>query len=127
VTSRALSLLAAFASPVFLVAAIAAWLYGLWPANTFTLAVAAFLVVSGPILGIVHVATAEEDDDVVEEAPTLVLPAIVRVPERAPVGEPLILTPKAAAARRFTAWRDQPHAAITHRERERRASRYIRS
>ena len=37
VTSRALSLLAAFASPVFMAAAIAGWLYELWPANPLTL------------------------------------------------------------------------------------------
>ena len=57
VTSRALALLAAFASPVFMVAAVAGWLFEVWPANPLTLGVAAFVVVGGPLLGIVHVAT----------------------------------------------------------------------
>jgi hypothetical protein len=125
VTSRALSLLAAFASPVFLCAASAGWLYGLWPANTFTLAVSAFLVVGGPVLGIVHVATASE------EAPAPPAPVPVAVPSArlaaAAEPEPLILTPKAAAARHFANWRDTPNAAITQRERARRASQYIRT
>src|SRR3954451_16611673 len=72
--SRALSLLAAFASPVFMCAAIAGWLYGVWPATPLTLGVSAFLVVGGPVLGLVHVATAREHDEE-DEAPTLVMPA----------------------------------------------------
>jgi hypothetical protein len=39
----------------------------------------------------------------------------------------IVLTPKADAARRFANWRDQPNAAIALRERERRASKYVRS
>src|ERR1700754_4140733 len=111
--SRALSLLAAFASPVFMVAAIAGWLYGVWPANPLTLGVSALLVVGGPILGIVHVATASED----EEEP-LVLPARVIVARGVPLRpEPARwgLTPRPAAARRFAAWRDAPNPAITLR------------
>jgi hypothetical protein len=130
VTSRALSLLAAFSSPVFMGAAIAGWLCGLWPANPVTLGISAFVVIGGPILGIVHVATAHEDDDEAEEE-TVVLPVPVPVQQRPPAPVPLhpsiTLTPKADAARRFAAWRDQPHAAIALRERERRASQYIRS
>src|SRR5881275_2488081 len=73
VTARALSLLAAFASPVLLCAAIAGWLYGLWPVNPVTLAIAAFAVCSGPILGLYHVAAGagepveDEDEDVTVE------------------------------------------------------------
>jgi hypothetical protein len=129
VTSRALSLLAAFASPVFMVAAIAGWLYGLWPANPVTLGISALLVIGGPILGIVHVATAHEEREETEEA-TAVVPVAVALPRRvatAPMHPPVPLTPKADAARRFAAWRDQPHAAIALRERERRASQYVRS
>ena len=51
VTARALSLLAAFASPVFLCAAIAGWLYGLWPANPVTLGLALFCVSGGLAIG----------------------------------------------------------------------------
>jgi hypothetical protein len=129
VTSRALSLLAAFASPIFIAAAIGGWLYGLWPANPLTFAVAAFVVIGGPLLGIVHVATAREED-VEEEAETAVLPVPVAAPVRQPVAvmhPSIVLTPKADAARRFASWRDQPNAAITLRERERRASQYVRS
>jgi hypothetical protein len=131
VTSRALSLLAAFASPVFIAAAIGGWLYGVWPANPFTFAIAAFLVIGGPILGIVHVATASEEYE--EEQETAVLPVVAPVVEqpvpgvRAPIHQTVVLTPKADAARRFAAWRDQPHPGIALRERERRASRYVRS
>jgi hypothetical protein len=125
VTSRALSLLAAFSSPVFMVAAIGAWLYGFWPANPVTFAISAFVVIGGPILGIVHVATAHEEDDEAEEE-TVVLPVPVAVHRPAPIHASITLTPKADAARRFANWRDQPNAAITLRERERRASQYVR-
>ena len=125
VTSRALSLLAAFSSPVFMAAAIGAWLYGLWPANPVTLAISAFVVIGGPILGIVHVATAHEEYEEAEEE-TVVLPVPVPV-QRPAIHHSVTLTPKADAARRFANWRDQPNAAIALRERERRASRYVRS
>ena len=61
-------------------AAIAGWLFSVWPANPLTLGVAALLVMGGPVIGIVHVATAdtwEDDIDEVEDAPTAVLPAPV--------------------------------------------------
>ena len=35
--ARVLSLLAACASPIFMCAAIAGWLYGVWPANPYTM------------------------------------------------------------------------------------------
>ncbi len=132
VTSRALSLLAAFASPIFLVAAVGGWLYGIWPANLFTLAIAGIVVIGGPILGIVHVATAWERDEE-SEAETAALPVAtlaprpVRAAAPVPARPPLPLTPKADSARRFAAWRDQPNAAIEQRERARRASQYVRS
>ena len=118
VTSRALSLLAAFASPVFMLGAIAAWIYGVWPATPLTLGLAAFMTVSGPLLGMWHVATADEDyeDDALEA--TFVATAAPREP---------IMTPKAASARAFHHWRDSSNPAIERRERERRASQYIRA
>ncbi|MDA0181659.1 hypothetical protein OJ997_15240 [Solirubrobacter phytolaccae] len=122
-TSRALSLLAAFASPLFLAAAVAGWLYGVWPATPLTFTVAAVVVAGGPILGIWHVATAEKDyidADYVEE-PTVFMPPVA--PEPAPVVD----TPRAAAARAFNNWRDKPNEAIALRERERRANAYVRS
>ena len=82
----------------------------------------------GPVLGIVHVATAdtwEDDVDEAEDAPTAVLPVPV-APPPVRVPEPLILTAKADAARRFASWRDTPNAAITQRERARRANQYVR-
>jgi hypothetical protein len=119
---RALSLLAAFASPLFLCAAIAGWLFEVWPANPLTLGVAAVLVMGGPILGIVHVATTATDDDADEEAETVV----ATTPPAAPQPAPVALTAKAEAARRFANWRDTPNEAITQRERARRANRYVR-
>jgi hypothetical protein len=118
---RALSLLAAFASPVFLSAAIAGWLFELWPANPLTFAVAAALVAGGPILGIVHVATAK---DAVDEAETVVLAPAAPADVQRPA--PVVLTAKAEAARRFANWRDAPNEALTQRERARRANQYVR-
>jgi hypothetical protein len=111
-------------------AAIAGWLYDFWPANPLTLAVSALVVVGGPLVGIVHVVTAEdyEDEEVEEETVAPTAPVLVHRP--APVRallEPSMLTPKAAAAARFAAWRSTPNDAITQRERERRASQYVRS
>jgi hypothetical protein len=129
--TRALSILAAFSSPVFAAAAIAGWLFELWPANPVTLFVAAFVVLGGPALGIVHVATAKRhDDEEEEEAETVVMAPPAPVYRPTPirvVREPAVLTPKSAAAARFAAWRDAPNEALSQRERERRASRYIRS
>ena len=62
VNPRALALLAGFASPIFLIAAVAGWLAGIWPANPFTLGIAAVAVIAGPLLGMFHVATADADD-----------------------------------------------------------------
>ena len=122
--SRALSLLAGLASPVFMCAAIAGWLFDLWPANPLTLGISGLLVVGGPVVGIVHVATAKEREDEEEETVVMAAPVLVRRPV---LREPAVMTPKAAAAARFAAWRDTPHPALELRERERRASRYIRS
>ena len=71
---RALSLLAALAAPVFLVAAVAGWLYGVWPATPVTLGIAAFVVCGGPILAIYHVATEGRHERVEELEPTVVSP-----------------------------------------------------
>jgi hypothetical protein len=131
IMTRALSLLAAFSSPVFAAAAIAGWLFEVWPATPLTLFVAAFVVLSGPMLGIVHVITAKREEDEDEsEAETQVIappPATYRPTQIRVVREPAVLTPKSAAAARFAAWRDAPNEALAQRERERRASRYIRS
>jgi hypothetical protein len=112
VTARALSILAALASPVFMAAAIAGWLSGQLPATPLTLGVAAVLVVGGPVLGILHVATTRapaEDETVLVEAPPVPV-AIHRLPP-----PPVELTPRAAAAQRFAAWRDGPAPALQRR------------
>lgn len=107
--------MAALASPVFMAAAIGGWLSGLLPATPVTLGVAALLVVSGPLLGIIHVATAKA-----------AAPEPVAEPEpAAPPEPPVVLTPRAAAAARFAAWRETPNAAIERRERERRAAQHL--
>ena len=95
-------------------AAVTAWLVGLWPATPTTLGIACLLVLSGPLLGQVHVATASERrDEEVEAEPVLVASAPITVKE--------------ARARAFHNWRDTVHPAIEYRERERRASQWIRS
>ena len=114
-SARTSSLLAAFASPLFLCAAVAGWLYGVWPANPATLGIAAFAVCSGPLLGIYHVAVADSDD---EEDETVEL----SVPAPAPV---VNLTE--ARARAFHNWRDSENPVIKRRERERRANQYLRA
>jgi hypothetical protein len=113
-TSRALALLAAFASPLFMAAAIAGWLSETWPATPLTLSIASLAVIGGPLLGIMHVATAREDDDdhVV---------AVVTTPSGRKRKIPLdavTVTPRLADARRFHNWRDKPHDAIARREHE---------
>jgi hypothetical protein len=100
-SARALSLLAALAAPVFLAAAVAGWLYGVWPATPVTFAVAVFVVCGGPVLGMFHVATADQEWEEEPLAPTLVL-----APAPTPAPAPLVLAPKAAAARAFLGWRD---------------------
>ena len=84
-------------------------------------------MIGGPILGIVHVATADDDEDAEDEAEAGRPPSPRAPPPPARVPEPLVLTAKAAAARRFASWRDTPNEAITQRERERRANQYVRS
>jgi hypothetical protein len=117
VTARALSLLAAFASPVFMAAAIAGWLSGHLPATPVTLGVAAFLVIGGPVLGIVHVATTRSDDDTSVSDETVVSfdePPVPVAIHRLPA-PPIELTPRAAAAQRFAAWRDGPAPVLQRR------------
>ena len=102
-SARALSLLAALAAPVFLAAAVAGWLYGVWPATPVTFAIASFVVCGGPILAIYHVTVADKREPVEQLQPT-----VVRAPTPAPAPVPLPITPKAAAARALMDWRDKP-------------------
>jgi hypothetical protein len=107
--SRALAVLAALASPVFLAGSVAAWLGGVWPATSVTLAIAALLVVGGPVLGIIHVVSASAP----EPAPAPPVPAAPApprpTPRRAPA-PPLPVPERLAAARAFHDWRDRPLA-----------------
>jgi hypothetical protein len=122
-TSRALALLAAFASPLFMAAAVAGWLSDVWPANTLTLFVACAAVIGGPVLGIFHVATAREELD--HEEPTVVLAAVVAPePRRRRIAfDAGALTPRLADARRFHNWRDRPSEVLSRREHEDRLRR----
>jgi hypothetical protein len=113
-TSRALALLAAFASPLFMAAAIAGWLSETWPATPLTLTIASLAVIGGPLLGILHVATARERGG----DPVL---AVVTTPSGRKRKVPLdavTVTPRLADARRFHNWRDKPNSAISRREHE---------
>ena len=91
-------------------AAIAGWLYGVWPANPLTLGIAAFVVIGGPLLGIFHVATAARTTTTKR----------ARRPSRSPVARPGPADPSPQARARahaqgrrrdaaFANWRDQPH------------------
>jgi hypothetical protein len=95
---RALSLLAGLSAPIFLAAAVAGWLLGAWPATPLTFLLAAAVVCGGPVLGLLHAATARPERE----------PAPAPVPAAPPVVRPapLPLTHKAAAARAFLGWRD---------------------
>ena len=53
-TARALALLAALTSPVFMAGAVVAWVLELWPATPVTFAVATVAVLGGPLLGLAH-------------------------------------------------------------------------
>jgi hypothetical protein len=113
-TSRALALFAAFASPLFMAAAIAGWLSETWPATPLTLSLASLAVIGGPLLGIMHVATAREGAD------ESVL-AVVTTPsgrKRKVALDAVTVTPRLADARRFHNWRDRQHDAIARREHE---------
>jgi hypothetical protein len=117
---RALALFAGFASPVFLVAAVAGWLSGLWPANPITLGVAAVAVIAGPLLGTIHVAGADRQAGAppAEQTTQSFIASIEPDP---------ILTPRAASARQFHNWRDSSNPVLERRERERRANQYLRA
>jgi hypothetical protein len=108
-SSRALSLLAHGASAVFLAAEVTAWLTGLWPATPLTFAVSLAVVAVGPLVGMLHVATAAEPVPA-EPLPAVPRPAPRRVPEPA-----ALVPPRLAAARRFHAWRDAGTAVPTRR------------
>ncbi len=72
-------------------------------------------MIAGPLLGMVHVATADRDDYSDEPVEVTVAAATKRI---AP--DPLV-TPGAASARAFHNWRDSSNPVLERRERERRA------
>ncbi len=113
-TSRALALLAAFASPLFMATAIAGWLSGYWPATPLTLGISALAVIGGPLLGIAHVATAAEHDD---EPLLAIVPAAPGRRRRVPL-DAVTVTPRLADARRFHNWRDKHNDVLARRAHE---------
>src|SRR3954468_1571949 len=113
-TSRALALLAAFASPLFMAAAVAGWLSETWPATPLTLSISSLAVIGGPLLAIMHVATAREDD----AGPVLAVVAAPLGRKRKVALDAVTVTPRLADARRFHNWRDRQHDAIARREHE---------
>jgi hypothetical protein len=108
-----------------MLAAVAGWLTGHLPANPITFGIAAFLIVAGPLAGLIHVAMVRGDDDEDEEEealePTAVLPQVTRViPRLAPE---LPVKPELAAARAFHRWRDAAPPALEERAREEERAR----
>jgi hypothetical protein len=115
-TSRSLALLTALSSPVLGAAAVVGWITGAWPATPLTFMVSAAAMLGGPLLAILHVATADDE----REAPTRALPsAPPRERRKRRVAlDAVTVTPRLAAARQFHAWRDSDNAAIARREHE---------
>jgi hypothetical protein len=122
-SSRSLAVLVALASPLIGVAAVVGWLTGAWPATPLTFMLSATAVVGGPLLALVHVATADE--------PTAPQPAPSRTPApsrpRAIALDGAAVTPRLVAARQFHNWRERENESITLREREEllRRNQYI--
>jgi uncharacterized membrane protein len=108
-SARALSLLAHAASAVFLAAEVAGWVLGWWPATPLTFTVSLAVVAVGPVVGMLHVATAREAAPP-EPAPARPAPRVVAprpaAARRVTAPRPAPVPPRLAAARRFHAWRD---------------------
>jgi hypothetical protein len=103
--ARALALLAALSSPVFLAGAIAAWLLKLWPADPLTLGAAAGAVLGGPLLALAHLMTARVPPPPPAAPPR---PAPARPEPALPPRPAGTMTPARARSLAFLAWRDQP-------------------
>jgi hypothetical protein len=71
-------------------------------------------VIGGPVLGIVHVAMSRDDEPVEAETVTAEDPPVPVAIHRLPA-PPIELTPRAAAAQRFAAWRDGPAPVLQRR------------
>jgi hypothetical protein len=109
----ALTLLTTLASVAFAVAAIAGWVLGMWPATPVTLAIAAVVVVGGPLAAGLLTRGVRATS---RRAPA---PAPVAKPAPAPrllAAEPAPLpplpprTPEQVLGRRLLDWRDRPLA-----------------
>src|SRR5690348_16731790 len=100
-TARALALLAALTSPVFMAGAVVAWVMKLWPATPVTFAVAAVAVLGGPLLGAAHARGARRP----QQGPA---PSPAPAPKPKPARPVAPMTPDRARSLAFLAWRDQP-------------------
>jgi hypothetical protein len=117
-TAWALSFLATLASVVFAMGSIAGWILGAWPASPLTLAVAAVVVLGGP-LGAAALSRSARPGP----APSARMRVVARAPapprppqpRQAPRRElvhaapaPLPLTPEQAWGQQLLDWRDRP-------------------
>jgi hypothetical protein len=109
-TARALALLAALTSPVFMAGAVVAWVLELWPATPVTFAVATAAVLGGPLLGLAHARGARE-----ERRPPTPAPQPPARPQPKPVRHLAPMTPERARSLAFLAWRDQPPRYLRRR------------
>ena len=101
-TARALALLAALTSPVFMAGAVVGWVLKLWPATPLTFAAATVAVLGGPLLGLAH---ARGVRGAQEPQPA---PAPLARPKPKPARPVAPITPDRARSLAFLAWRDQP-------------------
>jgi hypothetical protein len=113
-TARSLAVLTAIASPVIGAAAVVGWLAGVWPATPLTFMLSAAAVVGGPLVALVHVATAGEGEPA---QPARARPAAPPRPRVIPL-DAVASTPRLVAARQFHDWRERENDALTRRERE---------
>jgi hypothetical protein len=116
-TARALALLAALTSPVFMAGAVVAWVLKLWPATPVTFAVAVAAVLGGPLLGLAHARGVREQPPAPSPAPA----HQPQPPARPEPPRPVVpITPERARSLAFLAWRDQPPRYLRSLSRTRR-------
>jgi hypothetical protein len=114
-TAWALSFLTTLASVVFAMAAIAGWVFGVWPATLLTLGVAAAIVVGGPLAAALHFSATRRRLGVPARraAPRRVrtrtaAPLALGAPPARAALPPLPVTPEQAWGKELLDWRDRP-------------------
>jgi hypothetical protein len=106
-TAWALSFLTTLASVFFAMASIAGWVIGLWPATPLTLAVAAVVVVGGPVVALVLRGSSRQPVPAPAPRPAP-RPRAIAAPQPGQLFPPL--TVEQAYGRELLDWRERPLA-----------------